>query len=84
MNQLHKDPNIWAGLNKPDITIEEADAIIFGIPYDKGISFRAGAAEAPDELRKITYTIDPTTERFESIEEWAETDTPMDVLKEGL
>lgn len=69
MDILYKDPNIWAGLNKPDITIEEADAIIFGIPYDRGVSFRAGASKAPDELRKITYTIDPTTERFESFEE---------------
>jgi len=69
MSELHKDPDIWAGLNKPHITIEEADAIIFGIPYDKGVSFRAGASDAPDELRKITYTIDPTTERFESIED---------------
>lgn len=68
MNELYKDPNIWAGLNKPNITIEEADAIIFGIPYDKGVSFRSGASTAPDELRKITYTIDPTTERLESIE----------------
>lgn len=69
MNNLHKDKKIWAGLNKPNITIEEADTVIFGIPYDKGVSFRAGASLAPDELRKITYTIAPTTERFESFED---------------
>ena len=68
MESLYKDKKIWAGLNKPDINIDEADAVIFGIPYDKGVSFRSGAKFAPDELRKITYTIDPTTERFESFE----------------
>lgn len=67
LDNLHKDSKIWAGLNRPYIDIKEADAVIFGIPYDKGVSFRAGACLAPDELRKITYTIDPTTERFESI-----------------
>lgn len=76
MENLHKDTKIWAGLNKPEIKIEEADAIIFGIPYDKGVSFRSGASLAPDELRKITYTIDPTTERFESFED-------MKILDQG-
>lgn len=69
MENLYKDERIWAGLNKPGIKIDEADAVIFGIPYDKGVSFRSGAKLAPDELRKITYTIDPTTERFESFED---------------
>lgn len=69
MENLCRDEKIWAGLNKPNITIEEADAVIFGIPYDEGVSFRSGAKLAPDELRKITYTIDPTTERFESFED---------------
>lgn len=69
MESIYKDKKIWAGLNKPGIKIEESDAAIFGIPYDKGVSFRSGAKLAPDELRKITYTIDPTTERFESLED---------------
>lgn len=69
MESIYKDKKIWAGLNKPGIKIEESDAVIFGIPYDKGVSFRSGAKLAPDELRKITYTIDPTTERFESLED---------------
>ncbi len=69
MDNLHKDKNIWARLNNPDLSICEADAVIFGIPYDKGVSFRSGASQAPDELRKITYTIDPTTERFENFED---------------
>ena len=66
--EMIKDKKIWAGLNCPDIPMEQADIIIFGIPYDGGISFRAGAKDAPRELRAITYTIDPTTERLESID----------------
>ncbi len=37
---------------------------MFGIPYDGGVSFRSGTCEAPQELRKITHTISPTTEDF--------------------
>ena len=65
--EMIKDKKIWAGLNCPGIPVEEADIVVFGIPYDGGISFRAGAKDAPGELRNITYTIDPTTERLESI-----------------
>jgi len=69
LDNSHKDTNIWTGLNKPDLIIEDANAVIFGIPYDKGVSFRFGAGLAPTELKKITYTIDPATERFESIKD---------------
>ncbi len=63
-----KEKEIWAGLNKPGIRMEEADVVVFGIGFDGGVSFRAGAKDAPRALREITYTIDPTTERFESFE----------------
>jgi len=62
-----KDPAIWAGLNKPDLTMKESDIVVFGIPYDGGVSFRAGAKDGPAALRNITYTITPTTEFFEDI-----------------
>ncbi len=62
---LWKDSKIWAGLNNQDLEIGDADVIIFGIPFDGSVSFRAGASQAPDALRKITYTISPTTEDFE-------------------
>ncbi len=61
-----KDPNIWAGLNNPDLATAEADVAIFGIPFDGSVSFRSGAKDAPDALRNITYTISPTTEEFQS------------------
>lgn len=63
-----KDPAIWAGLNYPDLELADADLAVFGIPFDGGVSFRAGAKDAPAALRSITYTITPTTEHFESIE----------------
>ncbi len=67
---MHNDKSLWAGLNKPDIAIEETDVAVFGIPFDGGISFRAGAAAAPDALRNISRTITPTTEFLESFEEF--------------
>ena len=67
MNQdLWKDPKIWAGLNRPDLDSRDADIVVFGIPFDGSVSFRSGAADAPDALRQITYTISPTTEDFRS------------------
>lgn len=62
-----KDRKIWAGLNYPDLPLEEADIVVFGIPFDGGVSFRSGAKDGPRALREITYTIPPTTEHFESI-----------------
>ena len=55
-NSVIHDPAIWAGLNHPELSLEEADIAVFGIPYDGGVSFRSGTREAPQELRKITYT----------------------------
>lgn len=69
VNEMIKDTRIWAGLNEPDLSYEKADIVVFGVPYDGGVSFRAGAKSAPKALREITYTIPPTTEHFESIAE---------------
>lgn len=60
---------LWAGLNCPEESIDRCDVVVFGIPFDKGVSFRNGAGEAPNRLREITYTIPPTTERFKSLKE---------------
>lgn len=66
--EMVQSPDIWGGLNRPDLTPSEADVTVFGIPWDGSVSFRAGAKEAPAALRSITYTVAPTTERFESLE----------------
>lgn len=63
--ELIKSTAIWAGLNKPGIAMEDADIIIFGIPYDGAVQFRSGARNAPNALRNITFTISPTTEDLE-------------------
>lgn len=64
--ELIKDP-IWCGMNNPQISNREADAVIFGIPFDEGVSFRDGASEAPAEIRRITYSSAPSTEYFEDM-----------------
>ncbi len=62
------DPRIWAGQNRPGLPMKDADIVMFSVPYDGGVSFRAGAAEGPKAIREITYTIAPTLETFESID----------------
>ncbi len=61
-------PEAWCGLNRVHLPIEKADAVIFGIPFDQGTSYRAGAAEAPDMLRANTLCSTPFTERLESFQ----------------
>lgn len=62
------DKEAWCNLNRPDLNEDDADVVIFGIPYDKGVSYRGGAAEGPDCLRQNTFTSTPYTERLRSIE----------------
>ena len=64
-NEDAKSKDVWCGLNKPDMEEKDADAVIFGIPYDGGVSYRGGAAEAPDLLRANTKCSTPCTERLE-------------------
>ena len=53
------DPQSWCGLNRPDRKETEVDAVLFGIPFDGGVSYRGGAAAAPEILRAT-----PSTERL--------------------
>lgn len=64
-----KEKALWGGLNKPDISIDEADIIVFGQAFDGATSVRKGTADGPRSIREYTYSIPPTTEDFESIEE---------------
>jgi len=66
VEKMIKEEGLWAGLNRPQISMENADVVVFGIPFDGGVSFRAGAKDGPRELREITYSIYPITERWES------------------
>lgn len=67
VHEMIQENTIWAGLNRPGISLENVDAAVFGIPYDGGVSFRSGAKDAPRAIRNITYTIPPTTERWEDL-----------------
>lgn len=58
---------IWAGLHEDKYTIEESDIVVLSVPFDGSVSFRSGAKEGPDAIRDITYSIAPTTERFQSL-----------------
>lgn len=62
-----KENDIWAGLNNPQLELKDADIAVLGVPFDGGVSFRAGSKDAPRALREISYSIAPTTERFESL-----------------
>ena len=64
-NNESRNPNAWCGLNRPDMDSVDADAVIFGIPFDGGASYRAGAAQAPDMLRANTLQSTPCTERLD-------------------
>lgn len=64
-NDHAKSSNTWFGLNKPEKMPEEVDAVIFGIPYDGGVSYRGGAAQAPDLLRANTDHATPCSERLD-------------------
>lgn len=66
VEEMIKEEELWAGLNRPQISMENADVVVFGIPFDGGVSFRAGAKDGPRELREVTYSICPITERWES------------------
>lgn len=58
------DPQSWCGLNRPDRKETEVDVVLFGIPFDGGVSYRGGAAEAPEILRANTKHSTPSTERL--------------------
>lgn len=59
------DPGAWCGLNKPDSAPSEADVVVFGIPFDEGVSYRSGAIDGPGVLRQNTFTSTPYTECFQ-------------------
>lgn len=68
MNKKNEDAlkaATWFGLNKPGADPADVDAVIFGIPFDGGVSYRGGAGEAPDLLRANTDHATPCTERLD-------------------
>ncbi|WP_099207733.1 agmatinase [Urinicoccus timonensis] len=64
-NEMIKDKDLWAGLNNPDLAMEDADIVVFGQAFDGATSVRKGAADGPRSIREYSYSITPTTEDFE-------------------
>ena len=58
---VNQFPNFFADANSNYI---DADAVIFGVPYDKTSTFRYGAANAPSEIRRASWNFEPY--RFET------------------
>lgn len=69
VKEMIREKEIWAGLNRPGLPMDQADIVVFSIPFDGGVSFRAGAKDGPRAIREITYTIAPTTEKWEDLSE---------------
>lgn len=69
VNEYAKNPEAWCGLNRPEMEEKDADVVLFGIPFDGGVSYRGGAKEAPDMLRQNTLCSTPCTERLAYFED---------------
>ena len=50
----------WAGL--AGASLDEADVVIGGIPYDGSAVYRKGAAQAPERIRGLSPVMPPVTE----------------------
>ncbi len=62
MNVRFTESTMWNGLNDSSLSIETADITVLGLPFDGAVSYRRGAAQAPDRLRSISGHIAPTSE----------------------
>ncbi len=68
-DKFAKDSGAWCNLNNPELSEKEVDVVVFGIPFDEGVSYRSGASAAPSTLRENTFASTPYTEHFESMEQ---------------
>ena len=67
----------WEGLSAD--SIEEADLVVMGIPFDGAVSAGRGTAAAPDRLRELSRILPPVTEEgtvFSSLKLWDEGNVP--------
>lgn len=51
--------DLWSGLHSHDA---DAEIAVLGVPFDRAVSWRAGAAQAPQQLRRITPHLARVTE----------------------
>lgn len=50
-------------------TIDDADILIMGVPFDNAVSLNKGAAKAPDHLRRLSVELSDTTDEFRPIKQ---------------
>ncbi|MBK7451412.1 MAG: arginase family protein [Anaerolineales bacterium] len=53
---------LWGDLHRPDLTPEQTDFSVIGIPFDGLASARKGAARAPERLRYWSRHLTPFSE----------------------
>ena len=51
--EMIKNPALWAGLNKPDQKVEDADIVIFGIPYDGATTFAVERKKRHENFERL-------------------------------
>lgn len=64
---MHKNTQDQLPLPAPWFSLEvrdtpDADISVLGIPFDGAVSWRKGAAKAPEHIRKLSPWIDPVTQ----------------------
>jgi agmatinase len=52
----------WFGLEAPLGSVDAADLAVFGVPYDRAVFFRRGAAEGPEKIRSLSGKLPPASE----------------------
>jgi agmatinase len=69
-DEMIQEGGLWGGLcdgASSDEKEQDADIIVFGIPYDGNVSYREGASDGPAAIRESAAPIAPTTEYFEDL-----------------
>lgn len=72
-----KENLVWGGLCAD--SLEEADLVVMGIPFDGAVSAGRGAAAAPDRLRELSQLLPPITEEgmiLSSLKIWDDGNVP--------
>jgi agmatinase len=59
---LEGNHKMWGDLHRPDLTPEQTDFSIIGIPFDGLVSARKGAASAPERIRYWSHHVTPYSE----------------------
>ena len=54
--------NLWGDLHRPDLSPEQTDFTVIGIPFDGLASARKGAADAPERIRFWSRHVTPFSE----------------------